>query len=84
MAARDAAGFTTPIKPVEPGGWWCVFEQRGTYEFILHPFDAERYLDDGMIVDGKLFPVTLIDKYPLVGGWHIHVQDPEANKTWLK
>lgn len=81
---REATGFETPLKPlVEGDPPWCIFEQRGTYEFLLHPRDALDYIMLGMVVDGVRYPAQYIDCYPMIGAWHILVIDPEMNKTFL-
>lgn len=80
MAAREAAGFVTPLRPVEAGSLWLVFESRGTYEFMVHPRDASHYLEHGITVDGKLLTdVIQVGEWPMIGAWQIRAADPEAN-----
>lgn len=61
---------------------WCVFEQRGTYEFMCHPFDAIRYLEHGMLVDGERLSCVKVDEYPMIGAWHILAIDESQNQQF--
>lgn len=83
MRAREQAGFVTPLEPIRPGEPWCVFEQRGTIEFMCHPFDAEDFLAAGIVIDGKRLDATKIDEYPMLGAIHILAVDPDQNKTFI-
>lgn len=74
---------TTPLQPIQRGKPWCVFEQRGTYEFMVHPADALWYIEHGMLVDGERFDVELIDEYPAINAWQILVQKPKANQEFI-
>jgi hypothetical protein len=82
MALREREGFVTPIEPVEPGSIWCIWDSRGTYEFLVHPDDAARYLEHGISINGQRLDVTKIGEWPMIGAWHIHCVDAEANREF--
>lgn len=82
MELRAARGFVTPIRPVEPGELWCVFAQRGSWEFMVHPVDAVYYLQHGIVLDGRRYPVWVIDEWPLLGAWQIACRDTDANSVY--
>lgn len=83
MALREQEGFVTPIEPVTPGKPWCVFESRGTIEFMCHPSDAAYFLEHGIVVDDKrLDDVKVVGEWPMIGAIQIVACDLEQNQTF--
>jgi hypothetical protein len=81
-ALRESVGFTSPLEPIREGKPWCLFESRGTMEFLLHPADAERYLRDGVVVDGVRCECEWVEDWPLMGGRYLAAHVPGANQVF--
>ena len=71
MALRAAAGFVSPVKPIEPGRPWCVFAAAGEWEWLFHPVDAARHLAEGIVVDGEACYVEVVGEWPMLGAIHL-------------
>lgn len=62
---------------------WCVHAQRGAYEWLLHPDDAKKWLETGVILDGQRCEVEKIGEWPEVGRWHLLVRVPGSNDGYI-
>lgn len=79
LAARRAAGFVTPVRPLEPGdAWWLAVFPGGLYEVLVHPEEAAWYLEKGIVLDGLRVPVKQVDAYPFLNGILLAFRDPRA------
>ena len=74
LALRAEMGWSSPIRPFEPGDLWCIWDSRGTYEWLAHPADATAYLEDGIVVDGVRLMPHLIDRWPMLNAWQLRAQ----------
>lgn len=74
LALRREMGWASPIAPLEPGALWCIWDSRGTYEWLAHPADATAYLEDGIVIDGVRLMPHLIDRWPMLNAWQIRAQ----------
>ena len=64
---RQAAAWSTPIKPVADGRLWCVWETGGVYEWFAHPNHAAWLLEHGIRIDGELCAVEKLADWPGLG-----------------
>lgn len=83
-ALRREHGFVSPIRPIEEGHPYCVFASDGIWEWIFHPADAARHLDEGIIVDGHRCSLEIVGHYPLLGGVQIRASSPARNFAFIE
>lgn len=76
FAARRAAGFVSPLRPVEPGKPLLICANRGHYEWMAHPDDAARWVRDGVVVDGVRLPAVVLEDWPLMGAVQVIADEP--------
>lgn len=74
MDARTAAGWVSPVEPLEPGDLRCVFDQRGVWEWLVHPNDAAFYQARGIVVNGVRYRVAAVDSHPLLNAVQIRAR----------
>jgi hypothetical protein len=79
MELRGEAGFVTPLRPLERGDRWTMFNSRGVYEFGLHPDDAFEALVRGIEVNGKLLRCEAVDVLPLQNAIQVRAKDPDRD-----
>lgn len=84
MQRRREAGWVSPLKPLERGDSICLFASRGTFEFLVHPADGERYLKEGFVVDGQRLRAVSVDEFPLMNGMLLRTVDAAANTGFIE
>lgn len=62
---------------------WCVYAQRGCFEWLMHPDDAAHVLEHGVVLDGTRRKVEKICEWPAIGRWHVMVLAQDDEPTWL-
>jgi hypothetical protein len=70
LSLREEFQFTTPLPPFEVGGKpWCVWESPGRSEWMMHPRDAQRLLNEGIAG----CEVRQVGDWPLMNAWQIQI-----------
>jgi hypothetical protein len=77
MERRRERRWSSPLRPLDRGDLFCLFDQRGTWEWLAHPDDAAFYLERGIVVNGARYDVEKIDEWPLMGAWQLRVFVPD-------
>jgi len=62
---------------------WCVYAQRGCFEWLMHPDDAAELLEYGITLDGVKRKVEKVCEWPRVGRWHVMVLVGDESGDWI-
>jgi hypothetical protein len=63
--------WRTPIKPMQPGRLWCVWESRGTYEWMVHPDTGRELLEHGIVINGESCRCEQVGEWPRINAIQI-------------
>lgn len=83
LALREARGWASPLRPLEPGERVLMFSSRGVHEWMMHPDDTLVAVLEGVEVEGLLLEVQIVDCFPLMNAFMVRGKDPEANAQYI-
>jgi hypothetical protein len=76
--------WATPIRPIPQGELFCCFNQRGVYEFFVHPKTANAIVDEGgMRIDGHNCKVELLPYTYEFGASHLRATRTNRPEEWV-
>lgn len=75
--------WTTPVGPPSRDEMWCVYEQRGCVEWLVHPEKGRELIASGITLDGVLCKVEKVCEWPHIGRWQVVARVPGSNSEWI-